>query len=267
MPGIHVGDDAIVFSQSWLGTFENCPEQARLEMVGQLPRTESDATAMGTAGHAAIEAVLNGASLTEGEAVALDTFHDLTQLPEFKWVSIKTPETAERTLIRMYWTWANEVWPQLTGVWATEYPFEFDLNATSPSGKALRIRGSIDEIDDHTDINDWKFAGLRNWSQSSADRKIQPTVYLMALQREFPDEANDRVFNFVVMDKQSQSHGIFTTRRTEADYRWLTEKARRISALIEANLDHWPLSPADNILCSPKWCSAWDKCRGQITSV
>lgn len=266
MPGIEVSDDAIVFSQSWLNTFENCPEQARLEMVGKLPRVESDATAIGTAGHAAIEAVINGATLTEGEACALGTFHELTELYEFKWVQIKTPETAERLLTRMYWTWANEVWPQLGTPYATEFPFQYSLQMSTPQNRELFIKGSMDFIDEMGDVFDWKFSNLRNYSQASVDRKIQATAYMWAL-IDVPVWTEQSTFNYVVMDKQSQSHAIFTTRRGPSDYLWLAEKAYRAAVLIEAGLDQWPLSPVDNVLCSPKWCSAWDDCKGRITAV
>lgn len=260
MPGIDITDHSITFSQSWLNTLENCPQQALLELRGELPRIESDATALGTACHAGFEAVCNGASLTDGEAVAIDLFHELTLLSEFRWVQIKTMETAERTLQRVYWTWANEVWPQLAATFATELPFDITLGVTSGQGRELRIKGSIDFADEFQDLSDWKCTRLRHWSQRSADTKLQATAYLLAM-RELYGEA-DRQFHYVVIDKQAQEHSIFTTTRTEADYRWLIRKAQHAAALIEADLEVWPLSPVENALCSAKWCSAWDSCRG-----
>lgn len=265
MPGIDITSDTITFSQSWLGTAENCQQQALYELLGELPRSESDATAMGTACHAAVEAVVNGASLTDGEAVAIDTFHELIQQPEFQWVGIKTPETAERTIVRMYWTWANEVWPQLGTPIGTEIPFDVHL-CTTDDGVNLRLKGSMDFVDELIDVSDWKFAALRNWSQRSADSKIQATAYLYALEQMYGEDPLRR-FHFVVIDKQSQSHEIFTTARGKQDYAWLMDKAKRWADLIAANLPRWPLSPEGNALCSEKWCAAWDKCKGAITKV
>ena len=261
MPGIDITDDAVTFSQSWINTFLLCPEQARLEMMGLLPRKESDATAIGSAMHAGIEAVLGGASITDGEAAAIDTLEELIALPTFEWVQIKTRDTAAKTLQRVYYTWANEVYPQLPGPRAIEHKFDIEIGIVN--GRLLRIKGAIDYIDELGDVWDWKTAASdRMWEQWSVDRyKIQPTVYTLALAHEENDFETPRDFHYCVMFKPSQAHSIYSTTRTQAHWDWLTRQCKSIAYMLDADLPVWPMND-QHALCSQKWCTAWSSCKG-----
>jgi hypothetical protein len=261
MPGIDITDTTITFSQSWLNTMMNCPEQARLEMVGELPRVENDATACGSAMHAGIEHVVGGGTLTEGEGVAIAKLEELVAQPNFAWVQAKTKETVVRTLQRIYWCWANEVWPQLPGTEAVE--FKFDVPIAQTPTRIVRIKGAIDYVDEIGDIWDWKSAGsFRQWEQWQVDRyKIQPTVYTYAMACEHDDLTSERHFHYAVMNKAAQEHRIFSTTRGPSQWNWLADQCNAIALQVEADLPRW--TPNDqSALCSPKWCTAWSKCKG-----
>lgn len=264
MPGIDVTDDAIVFSQSWLNTFFNCPEQANLEMQGRLPRTESDATAVGSALHHGIEHVLKGGGAESGWEAATAKLDELVALPEFQFKQLKTYDGVRVALERVYWSWLNEVFPQLPGPMAVEMPFDCQIDAVFD--RAIRIKGAIDYVDENATIWDWKTTGSwRNWQQWEVDRfKIQPTFYSYGLMlstdaNQFADERVE--FTYAVMNKSKQEHSLFTTTRGPDDWDWLRRQLRTIAKLIVVGLDVWPLRD-QHALCSEKWCTAWSACKG-----
>jgi hypothetical protein len=268
MPGIKVTDNEIVFSQSWVNTFLNCPEQARLEMVGELPRVESDATAIGSALHAGVEHVLRGHSMDAGWECANDTLSELIAQPNFEWKQLKTEDGVRIALERVYWEWQNEIYPQLPDTMAVEFPF--DIVVTTIKDRVIRIKGAIDYVgigpDNVLEIWDWKTAAsFRNWQQWEVDRfKIQPTFYSLGLLMSTSPEqlSTDQItFIYAVMSKSRQEHSLYTTQRGPADWAWLTQQLTSITHLIDADLPSWPMRD-QHALCSPKWCTAWDSCKG-----
>lgn len=247
-------------SQSWLGTAFNCMEQARLELAGEMPRKETDATAIGTSMHTGIEYVLNGGSTEEGEAVALSTMETLIGLPEFEWVQIKTPETALATVSRVYWSWANEVLPQLPNTYAVEH--KFDVLLHEDEKRVIRLKGAMDFVGGNDDIPcvwDWKTAN-RPYEPWEKERwAIQPTVYTYALGQQYGGDSYE--FNYAVCLKSRQDVQILTVERNKGHWDWLRAQIMSFVALIEADLPMWPLRD-QHALCSPKWCSVYSACKG-----
>jgi hypothetical protein len=261
VPGIEISDNVYTLSQSWINTFMNCPEQARLEMEGILPRKESDATAIGTAMHTSIESVLrDGTSMEQAEANGHTTLEALMELPEFNFVQVKTPETMFRTFDRVFHTWGNEIFPQLPQTQFVEYPFNVVLCETPTA--TIRLKGSIDFVDELNEIWDWKTAN-RAYDQWQVDRyKIQPTAYSYGLFMSSDLELTEPVtFNYAVMMKSKQDCQVLTTQRDSSHWSWLQEQCRTIVTLIEAGLPRWPLND-QHALCSETWCSAWKLCKG-----
>lgn len=267
MPGITIGetsDGRIMYeiSQSWLGTFFNCPEQARLEMEKELPRYESDATAIGTAVHTGIETVLSGATPEEGAQSAVATFAGLTELPDFRWVQVKTVETALRTVERCYWAWVNEIYPHLPTVTHVEHPFNVVL--WDGPDRQVRLAGTIDCIAENGDgsieIFDWKTAN-RPYEEWEAKRfKIQPTVYTYAVAQQHGEDC-EYDFTYGVMLKSKQDVQLITVQRDARHWSWLREQVAGITHMIDAQLPVWPLRD-QHALCSPVWCPAWESCKG-----
>lgn len=268
MPGIDIrtlddGRTEITPSQSWLGTAFNCMEQARLEMVGKMPRVETDATAIGTSMHTGIEAVLrDGATLDEGEAIARATFETLSQLDEFKWVQVKTAETALNTVSRVYWSWANDILPQLPDTIAIEH--KFDVKLYENDEFVIRLKGAMDfvgmEHEDKPVIWDWKTAN-RSYEPWEKERwAIQPTIYTYALAQEYGED-KEYDFTFGVCLKTRQDVQIVTVKRNIGHWNWLQQQVLSFVHLIRADLPIWPLRD-QHALCSSKWCSVYASCKG-----
>lgn len=265
MPGIEIkplkdGRIEITPSQSWLGTFFNCPEQARHEMNGSMPRKETDATAIGTSMHTGIEAVLLGASVEEGAVSACRKFEELVELPEFHWVQIKTVETGLSTVERTFWAWANEILPHLPPTVAVEHSFDYPFFETDEY--VVRLKGTMDFIGEGPhglEIWDWKTAG-RPWDTYEARWKIQPTIYTWALAQE---HGQDCQYDFVyaIMMKSKQDVQVITTDRDQRNWNWLQAQLESIVPLVKAELPHWPMRDQHS-LCSSRWCGVYDICRG-----
>ena len=265
MPGIGLrtledGRLEITPSQSWLSTAFNCLEQARLEMVNELPRVETDATAIGTSMHAGIEHVLRGGTVDEGEVIAIDTFDALAAAPEFEWVQIKTAETAWATVSRVYWSWANEILPQLPDTWSVEHLF--DVNLYEDSEVVVRLKGAMDFVGGYNDqpcVWDWKTAN-RPYEPWEKERwAIQPTVYTYALAQEYGGDSYE--FTYAVCLKSRQDVQIITVERNTGHWEWLKQQIGSLVHLIRADLPVWPLRD-QHALCSPKWCSVYASCKG-----
>lgn len=261
MPGIDINGNVYTLSQSWINTFMNCPEQARLEMSDLLPRKESDATAIGTAMHTSIESVLrNGTSMEFAVTEGHSKLESLMSLPEFQFIQVKTPETMFKTFDRVFYTWGNEIFPQLPQTQFVEYPFDVVLCETSTA--TIRLKGSIDFVDELNDIWDWKTAN-RPYDQWQVDRyKIQPTAYSYGLFMSSDLELTEPItFNYAVMMKSKQDCSIYTTHRDSRHWSWLQQQCQAIVAMIEADLPQWPLND-QHALCSETWCTAWASCKG-----
>lgn len=265
MPGIEVnqledGRLEVIPSQSWIGTFFNCAEQARHEMVGSLPRKETDATAIGTAMHLGIESVLNGSSADEGAEVAKQEFERLVELPEFQWVQVKTIGTGLATVERTFWSWVNEILPHLPPTVSVEHKFDYPFFENEEF--VVRLKGTMDFIGEGpegVEVWDWKTAG-RRWDAYETKWKIQPTIYSWALAQEYGE---DREYDFVyaIMLKSQQDVQVITTQRNREHWQWLEMQLGSMLPLVKAELAHWPMRDQHS-LCSPKWCGVYDICRG-----
>jgi hypothetical protein len=256
------GRTLIVPSQSWLNTAMNCPEQARMEMLGVLPRVETDATAIGTAMHAGIEAVLrDGLNPEDGVQHAIAEFTRLTELDEFRWVQIKTMDTAVATVQRVFWSWANEILPQLPDTIAIEHKFDEVLYEND--SLQVRLQGAIDFIGEDYNGNpcvwDWKTANRPYEAWEKERWAIQPTVYTYALSKMYGGDNYE--FTYAICLKSRQDTQLVTVTRHSGHWDWMREQIASVVHLVQADLPRWPLRD-QSALCSPKWCSNWDNCKG-----
>lgn len=270
MPGItkrklKSGKTKYEISQSWLSTALTCPEQARLEMLKELPRRETDATAIGTAMHHGIWAVLSGeCSTDDGERLAIENFEQTVETG-IEWVQIKTPATAIETVKRVYWTWANEILPQLPHTVGVEVPFTVPLYENESS--VVDLKGTIDYIgvedgngEESIVLWDWKTANQPYVHWEKQRWAIQPTVYTYAATHMYDQPVSE--FNFGICMKQNQSMQVVSVTRHEGDWEFLKEQVQSLIYLIEADLPKWPLRD-QHVLCSEKWCPVWTSCKGK----
>lgn len=272
------GVDVFDFRQSWVGTWQMCPEQARLDMRGELERVETDATAVGTAVHAAIEHILrNGGYFEDGLQAAVMEFMRLSELPEFRYVKALTYKTAEKYTVNCFTSWYEHVYPTLGEPLSIERTFKVQLDER-PSvdscvdeycrrPQRLMLSGTWDLDDEVHGLVDWKNKGqeIKRWEM---DRwGIQPTVYTYAkrvldglpMDGELP-------FTFVNMIKgpQVQPPQILTVSRHLGHYNWLRAQLWRIVDLYlstDNGEQGWPLNDS-GWWCSQRWCQNWSSCKG-----
>lgn len=254
------------FSQSWLNEFFTCPERARLQRIGEYPPDDSDASAKGTALHAGIQYVLNGwGDRDVAEKVALETFHDISRLPHFRWVKVKTAETAYDHISKSFRLWYESVLPQLgQPVWV-EHPFKFE--AYRDDERIIYLKGTVDFLDTHPCLYDWKFSandekyGAHGWEL--ARWSLQSTIYTWAAMQDKHFDPHEEVpFIFVNIGPYSREPQYLETIRSVEHFGFLSRQLLSVAELIESDVARWPLSD-QHALCSPKWCMMWNECKGK----
>lgn len=248
------------FRQSDLNTFFKCPEQLRLKRAGLLPRVESDATALGTAMHAGIEAVLKGeCAPEEGLDVALDEWERLAPTVD-RWLQMKNASTVARHVSNCYVAWLRNVYPRLGTPLGMEVDFRF--LAHEDDEREVWFVGTIDYLEEWG-VWDWKTAA-RAYEEWEVRRfKIQPTMYAMAARELYPEHFGDNVnfaYGISLKGGKPKAQVVETTRDTR-HWSWLVRQCLSLAHLYEAGLPVWPLQD-QGWWCSEKWCPAWLDCKG-----
>lgn len=247
------------FRQSWIGNWLRCPEQARLAMAGDVERFESDALAIGTSVHSAIEARLRGSDFEVSLRAAVDKFNALSDTPGFEWQKVKTYATAYDHIAACFQAWEEDVYPCLGEPITIERHFEVPLDVRGVD--QLWLHGTWD-LEDHSGLWDWKTGG-KYYEEWEAKRfYIQPTVYLKAHQI-LNDLAEPVPFNYAVLLKgpRPSPAQVFSVERTEADFAFLVERLWNIVDTYKAHLPRWPMLD-QGWHCSPKFCPSWLQCKG-----
>lgn len=261
--------------QSTISSLTVCPERARLEIAGLTPRIETDATAAGTALHAAIEtawvhlmATGNYLSVRKIQKVAADKLTELSAADNYREVS-HTTDWLHTFLANACVAFDQVVyrafWPDLV-----EHSFD-QLVIHEDDERIIDLSGTIDIVTDQGPL-DWKTAG--DPSKYSAGRggkaweldrwDTQSSVYTWAcVQLGLLDpDAESWPFTWVAFPKQGkQLVQVHRTTRTAGDHAFLKRRLLSWVPLFEANLPQWPLND-QSALCSPKWCPVWDTCKG-----
>ena len=262
--------------QSWFKTLDHCPELARRDRIGDLPAHETDAANLGTACHDAIEMCLHDLMaygtpmhLSDMQEAAQQAFSGYMRLPGFRFVK----STEKTTRLHIDWclsAWHARVLPTCEPL-AVEIPFNLVLHEDDK--RVIKLKGTMDYLDARVGMVDWKTSGdpysRDKWKYERYD--VQSTIYTWAAHElgHLPD-ADVYPFTFVVMVKGkpiAQAIDSVTVQRTEAHWTWLNRKALSVARKIEAGTDEaWELGDSD-WWCSPKWCPAWDSCRGQLFTI
>lgn len=266
------------YRQSQLGEMSNCMERTRRSLLGLSPDRDTDAAAMGTAMHAAIEGSLleyveygtamSPSAMTE---MAMREFAAMAEDPTMVWKKYNA-WGVERFLSLFPTAWHSEVLPQLAPR-AMEIGFG-PIVVYEDDHRVIQITGSIDYDDEVMGYCDWKSAGdgrkygadgwkLKRWA-------VQPTVYTLAgvkMGRLDPDPEAVHPFTYFafVVGKEVVVKKL-TVYRHAGDHAWLIDMCKTYSVMIEAELDVWPKNDT-HALCSPAWCDSWDACKGQFYSV
>lgn len=258
------GTTTYTIHQSDLATWLTCPERARQLWTGEATDSTTAEAAVGTATHTAIERFIGGATPSEAVEAATAQFRGLSEQAEFRWVKLKTADTAVRHIEQCFTTWRLTIWPHVPPPIAVEQPFDFpflDLGDVH-----VRLAGVIDLTDCFGEPWDWKTCSriskytsdawqLRRWA-------IQPTVYTLACcylglyEGELPVP-----FHYGAMQRGAPISTVLTVERDRSHWSWLAKVCTDLVVLHDADLSVWPVND-QHALCSADWCPAWSTCKG-----
>lgn len=236
-------------SQSWLNTLQNCPEQARRELVGDIDYSDTDATVIGSAVHQYIETYFRGDSN--------HAFEDAIEYVDAHWehctkVKVKTKETAIKRVGQFINEWMIYVLPALDTPMFVEYSFKLDVYATADY--RIEVAGTVDFVDKNG-VWDWKTTSSRirdRYGDREVGKKIQPVPYLKATGCDY--------FHYAVLSTR-ESPAIITTTRDNGHWDWFVQRCRSAVTMIRADLPVWPYNDSTP-LCSSNWCPVYDSCKG-----
>ena len=234
-----------VFRQSWLGTFWNCPEQARSELCGEVERVANSKMMLGTCVHALIENDILG------EGGFYDAVLDKTLKSE-PWEADTLTEDQIRTLAHeMHLLWQEQVYPTLDLTDAIPERY-FSVPVHQDDERTITLNGTAD-LWTPARIIDWK-TSTRPYSEWEYRRwSHQAAVYTLAL--------GVPAFSFCVMQYPKMEVQWVHLERDQHHHEWLIEQLITISRLIEAGLPVWPQND-HGWWCHARWCSVWDQCKG-----
>jgi len=248
--------------QSWINDAMMCAERGRQAILRPEWSGPSDATVMGTAVHAGIEA-----NLTDGRQtrlVGLEALHDLME-GNFKRTKF-TDDEMIGYVMDMCDEWEANIKPVLGKVLYTEKEFHFELDKFKIGDADVTVygKGTIDCVTE-TGLWDWKTSARKYNARDKQSQALQPTMYTAAAVaqgwHEYPV-----TFNYGVMVRGGKSQ-IVSVHRNESHTEWLRELVRPFvrSAVSLGTDDSWAKNDT-HFLCSETWCPWWSICKGSKLS-
>lgn len=286
---MRLDDEGIHIHQSDLKN--HCLEKLRLETVATGPRIENDAATVGTALHELIEHELRHGpydNLHDCQGTAAGIYLGLLEKYQeegrpYALSSFGSHERAIDLLVRLAEAWwrCTEREELLSATDAPHIELGFDLPYAELElkrhGKRAEIMpvflaGTIDIVHNNR-VWDWKTAGseYRRWEYQRWGR--QPDVYTWAaanMELIHPNQDGLYEFDFKVFIRGANPELGCTTVpivRSEANHQWLGEIISRVvNFSYQMGFDNqWPLDD-QHVLCSPKWCTFFDMCKGRFVN-
>jgi hypothetical protein len=258
----------VLVRQSWLGDALMCPQRAKYALTMPSMRRGSDATAIGTGLHSAIEQVLRE-DVFELEHMQANArlFVSKELDKDIKRTDLSSDmDHVNRCVDSMCDAWWNGIRPAVATGGLIEYRFVSPLGVHASNGNEIWLEGTMDYVAPDGVIWDWKTAGRSYYAKEKQTQSHQATCYITAGRTLdlIPDGADPSIFRFGVMFRQdSPKSQIVTVTRGPEQTQWF---ARQVKSVVDsairswANSD-WPMNDQHN-LCSSKWCDYWNVCKG-----
>ncbi len=273
---MRIEDDKIFVRQSWLGDALMCPERARLMEQNPSARRENDSAVMGTACHAAIEAVLNGSvDVTDIGMFGVHSFHAIKQDLALQGKSINVtntdPSKWETHIASMCEAWARDIMPSVPSGGETEKKFAVRVGSVYNKlyEYELWFEGTMDYLTP-SGVWDWKTAARKYNENEKQIQNIQSAIYAEAAVQlgvlDYPVQ-----FNFGVMVRNASSSGqIVRVKRKPEHAKWVvTQATALINSILLSKIylpqERWPVNDQHH-LCSERWCPVWSMCKGSFIS-
>lgn len=263
----------------------HCLEKLRLETVATGPRVENDAATVGTALHHVIETELGGQVFTTETDIRSYAAHTYLAMLEAYQIdgagyvlsSFNTHDKAIDLLANLASSWyassEREMLLARTDVlseWNFDLPFtEVEVKKHGKKAETIPVylTGTADIVMPEA-VWDWKSAGREyaGWEKQRWDK--QSDVYTWAAHKSGLLHPNaDGLFEFhfkVFLRGAVRSPQTVTVYRSSGQWEFLKDNLSRfVNFVYNMGLDReWPTNDQD-VLCSPKWCSFYDACKGQ----
>ncbi len=275
------GDHSLHVHQSDIKNWLNCGHQVFLKSrMADGEHFETDAATIGTCLHATIEEELeNGFFMDEDTAClwaaqffvdTLQEYHNTGAV--YSRSSYDNEGKALKVLDRVVRTWyRSDERSYLASRDDKLVEWDFDVPlGINLGGMDLYVSGQADLVLPGTAVWDWKTASqaYKRWEKQRWDP--QPTVYTYAAQYEGllkPDKWGEYEFYYKVFDTKGTTPGppeSVPVKRSPNNWDWLKAVVVNMVKIKEGLPDGpWPMNDA-HVLCSPKWCPVWDKCKGAV---
>lgn len=253
--------------QSWLGTYLMCPQRARYDLTMPSMRRGSDATAIGTGVHSAIEGYLtfqyddlDSMISRAHECVAMEL-----ERPDLRLSKISAdPEQLRLSTMAMVVAWWDDIRPAVALGGLVEHKFQSPL--VTGGATELWLEGTMDYVAPDGTIWDWKTAGRSYSAKEKQKQSHQATCYVAASRALGLVDNGDAPtpFRFGVMMRQTTPKAqIVTVERDKNHVEWLR---RQVSSVISSAValgveQEWAINDQHN-LCSSQWCDYWTVCKG-----
>ena len=258
------------FSQSFIAGLQTCPEQARAQWAGEIPRDYTDSTALGESMHEgiayALDEKLQGLHPSVSDMVDV-AYHHLDSLT---WKYTKySRKQMYKALPKMLTAFVCDILPDVEPMFV-EHPFKELLYAGKH--RTVYVCGTMDCLDVHGEPWDWKSASTFHEVWEHQRWAVQPTVYTYAADSYIKNEAiktgypeyhegmEPSLFHYgvILLDGKTQVYDVI---RDESHVAWLREQCSQIAWLIEHDVKPWVLNDG-GWWCSEKWCGKWSSCKG-----
>lgn len=255
--------------QSWLGTYLICPQRSRYDMTMPKLRRGSDATAIGTGVHHAIEQyllrnvdTLEDMVLSAREAVSLELADE-----SLRRTDISADEAHMFSCVdAMVTSWYQDIRPLVPLGGLVEHKFKAQLLEGTADTVPLWLEGTMDYVAPDGSIWDWKTASRSYSAKEKQKQSHQATCYVVA-SRELglvPDTDEPTAFRFGVMLRQpTPKSQVITVHRDKGHVEWLKRQIASVATTalnLPLSVD-WAMNDQHN-LCSSKWCDYWSVCKG-----
>lgn len=265
----------IYVRQSWLNDALMCPERARLSALHPDTRRENDSAVMGTAVHAGIEAVLNGAiqpdeigsrAVYEFDLIRANLAEDGKEVT----VTNTDPKNWTKHIASMAEAWSRDIYPHVPLGGTTEMKFEVPVTVYEDHNFQYELwyEGTMDYVCANS-IWDWKTAARKYYEAEKQSQNIQSAVYATAANKLGLLDYTVN-FNFGVMIRNASSTGqIVHVTRTQKHSDWIVSQT---IALVNSVLlakrhlsgdSRWMMNDQHH-LCSERWCPVWSLCKGAL---
>lgn len=257
----------IYVRQSWLGSYLICPQRSRYDLTMPALRRGSDATAIGTGLHSAIEGYLGGMYDTLDEMIerAHVCVKEELARPNLRLSKISAdPDVLDLYIESMARSWWDSIRPAVTLGGLIEHKFVAPL--VTGGDTELWLEGTMDYVAPDGTIWDWK-TSTRTYSAKDKQKHSHQATCYVASARELGlvDNGPDPTpFRFGVMVRSIEPKAqIVTVERGPEQVEWLK---RQVSSVVTTAMSiglerEWAINDQHN-LCSPMWCDYWTVCKG-----